>query len=115
MDDNTKTNDGPMHLDNGKLGVLKNPLPPSQLRGYIGTLSTSHCLTYHFANKHGCRNGNLKNGGKVMKSNDADDMYLYLYATHVMENTTRKVPLFDPTSAKYVWVAKASQVRKIIA
>jgi len=64
MDDNTATNDGPVHLDNGQLGEFTNPLPPSQSKGCIGTISTSCCLNYYFATKYGCRTGNSKSDGK---------------------------------------------------
>jgi len=61
MDDNTTTDDGPVHPDNRQLGVFTNPLPPSQPRGYIGMVSTSYDLNY--THKHKCRNENSNNGG----------------------------------------------------
>lgn len=53
MDDDHAQNDGPMHPDNGKLGVFTNPLPPSQPWRCIGMVSTTSCLNNYFSNSHG--------------------------------------------------------------
>jgi len=86
MDDNNTTNHGPVHPDNGKLGVFINPLPSSKPRGCIGIVSTSHCLNYYFTHKWGCRNENSKNDGQGMKFNVANGMHHYSYTIHDMEN-----------------------------
>lgn len=102
MDDDTTTNDGPVHPNNGKIGVFKNPLPPSQPRGYIGIVSTSHGLNYYFTHKHGCRNKKSKNDGKDMKFNVTNSVKYSSYVIHDIEKAKTKVPLFIPSSAKCV-------------
>lgn len=55
MDDEATADLGPIHPNNRQLGVFTNPLPSSQLRGCIGTVSTSNDLHYYFTQKHGCK------------------------------------------------------------
>lgn len=80
MDDHINTSkdeDGLVYPYNEQLGVFTNPLPPSQIRGYIGTVSTSNCLTYYFANKHECRNGKSKCGTQGMEKDADNDMFIH--------------------------------------
>lgn len=48
MDYNNVIDDGPVHPDNGQLGIFTNPLPPSQPKGCIGMINTSHYLKLLF-------------------------------------------------------------------
>jgi len=68
MDDNIEVEYGHVHPNNEQLGIFVNPFPKTtqQPKGFIGSVSTSHCMKYYFSNRNGCR----KQWQQVRKSHE---------------------------------------------
>ena len=128
MDDHANTINGPIHPDNEQLEIFMNPLPNTtqQPWGFINSISTSSCMNYYFPNRYRCRNDHQKIGksyneratkydGKMYGNHTTNGVHACLHATNNMKYTTRKAPIFGPTSIKCVWVSKPSQVCQVIA
>jgi len=90
-----------------------------QPKGFIGLVSTSHCMNYYFSNRNECikyqKNAckgydkeKIKYSGEAYRKNATNGVQDYLHAINDVHYTTIKVPIFIPTSAKYVWVIKPS-------